>query len=317
MDRLLSFFQGMEWPTLLMGALLGCLIPSVLKFLISLFKVKKEKYHISLVSNKESSSFSSFERDDLSVSIKYKGESFDGSLTIIEIGLINDGLSDIGFAQHFDSPIVLKSAAYKIIDAQYLGDPSIKATVSLDDNGSVGIQWRILKKGEKIIIRLVGVYSCSKEKGKNSILSFYDSLSFKVRSDCVDYILPRRIPFKLYAVTTFLCCMLTGFLQYSSEKKDMFGNDYSFSYKNDCILGHLDFEKESNTYVIIPRDSMRPSSRLLDFKKYPVVSIKEVRKPGVRMLMVYSAIWCFLLLFYALIAGITNSVTNNKKTFEA
>lgn len=120
----LDIFKTLEWPSILIGAIIGALVPVVGKWIVSLFRTRKEKYHLSLLRG-ESATYKTMKDGDVSVSVKYKGEAFSGSLSVIEIGLVNDGLEDLSYVNRFDKPIQIRSSAYKIVDAQYIGASKI------------------------------------------------------------------------------------------------------------------------------------------------------------------------------------------------
>lgn len=111
--QVIDVLKGMEWPSIIIGAVIGALIPVLFKWIISLFRTRKEKYHLSLCL-KESASYKTMNDGDVAVDVRYKGEIYNDLLSIIEIGLVNDGLEDISYVNRFDRPIQIQSSALAV-----------------------------------------------------------------------------------------------------------------------------------------------------------------------------------------------------------
>lgn len=314
-NGIIELFKGIEWPSLIIGALLGAIIPVLGKWIVSLFKKREEKYHLSLIRG-EVTNYSSISDGDVSVSIQYKGEDYKGVLTILEIGLENDGMNDISFSNHFDKPILIRSNAYKIVDAQDISEDRIKANVLLSEDGTVQVSWRLLKKGERIVVRLVGEFIESVGGKAKERSSLYDSLSFNVRSDCVDYIVPRRVSFKYLAILSFVACALFGVTHYWSLDKTDFRNEvYSFTYEGVSFSGRLQYDEDTNVYLITHPDSVAQQYRLFDFNRYPKVSVFNVRNQSTFIIMLYSGMWLFFLVISAIVV-VSEKKRDNRKVFE-
>ena len=314
MNEILELFKGLEWPTLIIGAIIGAIVPILGKWVFSLFKKREERYHLSLIRG-ESSNYSSMSNGDVSVSIQYKGEDYKGELSVLEIGLENDGLNAISFSNHFDKPILIRSNAFKIVDVQNISEEKIKANVLLV-GGTVQVSWGLLKKGERIVFRIVGEYIESDDRKTKERSTLFDSLSFNVRSDCVDYIKPRRVSFKYLALLSFVACALLGVTHYLSlDKKDYRDEVYSFKYAEKIITGRLQFDDKTNVYTISPPDSLSQPTRLLDFKRYPRITINSVRNQRTFILLFYSSLWVFFLLMSGIIVA-SEKKQDDRKVFE-
>ena len=305
--------MGIEWPSMIIGAILGVVIPGLGKLLLSLFKRHKDKYHLSLIRG-ETSTYSSMSEGDVSVNIQYKGEDYTGVLSILEISLENDGLNSISFANHFEKPIMICSNAYKIVDVQDISKDKIKANVTLSEDGTVQLTWGLLKKDERVTIRLVGEYTKLTERKKNERTTFYDSLSFSVRSDCVDYITPRGISFKYLVLMSFFACSLAGVSHYwALENKDVRDEAYSFNYEGEIITGNLQYDEATNIYTISQPDNLVEKNLIFDFNSYP--KIIHVRSSRTFIIIFYSVIWLLMLMFFALVVALKKKRIN-KKVFE-
>ena len=316
MRELFEIFSDIDWTTIIIGAVIGAFIPVVIKFVVSLFKSHKEKYHISPVC-KESNTYKSMTNGDVSICIHYKDEIYDGSLSVMEIGLINDGLNDISFANHFDKPILLRSSDYQIIDVQNISDPKIKSSLSLNEENRVLISWELLKQNESVLIRLVGKPKEVEGNLKKKSNSFYDSLSFSVRSDCVDYIAPRRISFARCAVLSFLIiAIIGGICAGVVYKKQTLPERYTFSYEGQVFSGSLELDEESGIYIVNSADSSNHRFGMWDFKRYPYVKIAEEQNGLTSVILVFFCLWIIFLLMSVLIVVSQNKEINNKKIFE-
>lgn len=311
--QVIDVLKGMEWPSIIIGAVIGALIPVLFKWIISLFRTRKEKYHLSLCL-KESASYKTMNDGDVAVDVRYKGEIYNDLLSIIEIGLVNDGLEDISYVNRFDGPIQIQSSAYKIVDAQYIGNPDIKANISLAE-GSVQIEWGLLKKDEMIIVRLVGVYLGEEEQRKERI-SFYDSLSFSVRSDCVDYIAPRKVSFGYLAVMSFIASFLFGVFMYFSEAKTHSSTEvYTFQYGEQIVSGNLEYDEVTKIYTLSNPDSVARKNQLLDFRRYPRIIISRSWQYGTFVFVTCLGTWIFLLLLSAFLV-ISDKKKDGQKLFK-
>ena len=314
-EGLLHFFTGIGWPSIIIGAVIGALIPGLFKWVLSFFKNHRDKYHISL-SCGESHTYKSMSKGDVTVSLHYKDDVYDGTLSVLEINLVNDGLNDISYANHFEKPILIKSSSFKIIDAEYVGDSKIKANVVRTSEGIIQVSWGLLKKDERIIIRLAGEKKFPGDGNAESTDSFFDSLSFNVRSDCVDYIAPRKMPFKYFVAVSTVMVLLFGLIQYwTTDKKSFVGEEYSFCYEGNEVRGSLTYDKDSDIYIIHSPDSINHQIHLLDFKKHPKVTISVVRNPVAVIIILYAAIWLIMLLVGAVVV-LSQKGDKNRKIFE-
>lgn len=313
LSGLLDIFKGIEWPSIIIGGVIGALIPVLVKWFFSLFRTHKEKYHLSLFL-KESASYKTMNEGDVEVDVRYKGEVYNGSLSVIEIGLVNDGLDDISYVNRFDRPIQIQSSAYKIVDAQYIGDPEIKANISLAE-GSVQIEWGLLKKDEMIIVRLVGEYLGGEDQRKERT-SFYDSLSFSVRSDCVDCITPRRVSFRYLAVMSFIASLLFGVIMYFSGAKPHTSDEvYTFKFGEQVVSGTLEYDEVTEIYTLSDPDSLARQNKLLDFKRYPRIVVSRSWQYGTFVFITCLGGWLFMLIISAVLV-ISDRKKDNQKLFK-
>lgn len=314
LGEIIELFKGIDWPSLIIGALLAYIIPALGRWIFSLFKKKEENYHLSLICG-ETSNYSSMSEGDVSVSIQYKGEDYTGVLSVLEIGLENDGRNAISFANHFDKPIMIRSKVYKIVDVQNISEDKLKAKVALSE-GIVQVSWGLLKKGERIVVRLVGEYIECEDNNTKERSTFYDSLSFSVRSDCVDYIAPRRVSFKNLALISLVACVLMGVVHYISiDKKDYSEEVYSFIFDGERITGRLEYDDDMNAYILSQPDSLIPPYRLFDLNRYPRITVYNVINQRSFIIMFYLGVWILLLIVSALIVA-SEKRHDNKKVFE-
>ena len=255
--------------------------------------------------------------DDVSICIHYKDEIYNGSLSVIEICLVNDGLNDISFANHFDKPILLRSSDYKIIDVQNVSDPKIKSIISLSEENNVLISWELLKRNEVVSIRLAGTPKEVENDLKKKSDSFYGSLSFSVRSDCVDYIAPRRISFGRCAIVSFLIFALIGgicfWIVYKNQAPPPM---YTFSYEGQVFSGRIELDEKSGLYIVNPADTIKREFAIWDFKRYPYITIAEEQNNYIIIIIMFMCFWIMSLLVFALVAVLQAKEINNKKIFE-
>lgn len=314
LGEIIELFKGIDWPSLIIGALLAYIIPALGRWIFSLFKKKEENYHLSLICG-ETSNYSSMSEGDVSVSIQYKGEDYTGVLSVLEIGLENDGRNAISFANHFDKPIMIRSKVYKIVDVQNISEDKLKAKVALSE-GIVQVSWGLLKKGERIVVRLVGEYIECEDNNTKERSTFYDSLSFSVRSDCVDYIAPRRVTFKYLALVSFVACLLFGVVHYLSiDKKDYREEVYSFNIEGESLSGHLEYDDDTNVYTLSQSDSLKPPYRLFDLNRYPRITVYRAVNQRTFIILLYFGMWLLFLLLSAFIVA-SEKKHDNRKVFE-
>lgn len=289
-----SFFSSIDWPSTLVGAFAGCIVAWLLRNIVLFFKPSRERFHISLIKLDTEKKYKSISQDDIDISIKYKGEVFDGELAVVTIRLKNDGINHISYVNHFDAPILLKSKDYKIIDASLLGSPLAKADVQLLDNGSVSIKWGILKKGESIDIQIIGQkkYTTSVNEEQNSLFS---SLRFSVRSDCVDSIRQPRVNLKDWLVFITLSILSIAAIHIIVDSKKEIPQ-YTFDVNNFSYTGTLDYNPENGHLIINSPDSRDVNHSRIDFKKKPTIIIKKGWNQTLYFIIVYSSFWFFSVL---------------------
>ena len=313
LSGLLGLFKGIEWPSIIIGAVIGALIPVLVKWFFSLFRTRKEKYHLSLCLEEEAS-YRTMNEGDVEVDVRYKGEVYNGSLSVIEIGLVNDGQESLSYVNRFDKPILIRSSDYRIVDAQFIGDPDIKASVSLSED-TVQVEWGLLKKDERIIVRLAGEYLEGVEQRKERT-SFFDSLSFNVRSDCVDYIAPRRISFRYLAMMSFIATVLLGIIFYlTGSKADLETEVYTFKYGEKVVSGCLEYDDVEDVYTLSPPDNVVRQNKLLDFRRYPRIIVNRSWQFGTFLFITCLWTWLFMLLISAILV-LSDKKKDGQKQFK-
>lgn len=134
-----DIIQYLDWWSLIIGAVLGAVIPWLAKSIFYLFRPAKKKYHLSLYKNGEEITFASTVRDGITVDVKFKGEKYDGAISILNIEIINDGQESISYVNHFNRPILLKSSKFKIIGAVPDKRSPVNTFIVLNEDNTNGI----------------------------------------------------------------------------------------------------------------------------------------------------------------------------------
>lgn len=315
---MLEFFSQIDWVSTIIGAVVGAIIIWLLGVILRLFKPSRQNYHISLYKLGEEATFVSSIKGDLTVDVRYKGESYEGAVSILNIELMNDGKNDISYVNHFNRPILLKSNKYKIINAYELEGTDIRTNVSLNDDNTVSISWDLLKQKESIRVQLIGQL-INEEKSDNKVNpypSFFDSLQFNVRSDCVDYIMPGRLSYKMVAAYLTLFIAIIAILHIFFSLREISNvEEYTFLVGENVVSGALSFDSERNRYVISDVDSLDFGA--FDFHKHPVVSVSVTNRRGTAAYLIfsYTAIIAFFWLFAFLFHMLSRS-EDRKKVFK-
>lgn len=313
--------QYLDWWSLIIGAILGTVLPWLAKSIFYLFRPAKQKYHLSLYREGGESTFASTVRDGISVDVRFNGEKYDGVISILNIEIINDGLESISYVNHFNRPILLKSSKFKIIGAVPDKSTPVKTTILLNEDNTVSISWDLLKRNESIKIQLIGQLIDSEQLGKKivdkSYPSFFDSLQINVRSDCVDYILPGGVPFKMVAAYVTLFMLLIAAIHLATiihGKPDI--KEYTWKVGSVEVVGTPFFDKENNCIIISPIDSITTID-VFDFHKHPKVSFNVINVRGevayysLMYLLFIAFIWIVLLIWH-----FSNKKEERMKVFE-
>ncbi len=312
-DLFSYFFDGFDWKTSFISALIGAIVTIVVSTILSWLKPKKKRYHISVVLGNENV-YSGVKAEDIEIDVKYKGVVYDGSLTVLTIELVNDGRETISYDNHFERPIRIRSDSFRILEACSLSNQAIKAVVETNDDGIVCVSWNLLRRKEKIVIRLVAQEIDEKNKNKYKVRSLYDSLKFSVRSDCVDYIKPDSPETRnlmILSIILFVAVAITH-VAFSEEQPRQI---IDFRVQDTVLSGNLMFDQIDSVYTLVSPDSIKTSSGLLDFQKYPIVSVSFGRNHRAYLVVSYG-IGILIIVFFYIIFKMTNKIGENKKTFD-
>jgi hypothetical protein len=318
---MMSAIQHIDWWSIIIGAILAIVIPWLIKFVSSLFRPTLQKYHLSLLKNGEESTFTSSNRESVTVDVKYNGERYDGVISVLNIELNNDGQYDISFIKHFNRPIHLRSSKYKIIDAYTVNNGPVKALIEKSEDNSFSISWDLLKRKESIRIQLIGqlieTESSSKAKGNYLYPSFFESLQFNVRSDCVDFIKPKRLSYKMMATffTVVIILMASVHIFFSLRGENNI-KEYAFVVNNNTYTRAISYDSYQDCFVLSPRDSIK-SANVFDFNKHPEVMIRVYNTRGIvaHLLLGYLSfiVMIWILSFFLHLA---NKREDKKKVFD-
>lgn len=184
------------------------------------------------------------ESDDVGIALSYKNERVGEALIVATFRLTNTGKKDITFTQLFEDKIqiVLKDA--NIIDV-IVENESDKVATKIDkithDNIEWLLSWGILKRKERITLRIVAVYQNDDCFIDTNSLS--DNLSFIFRGNSIDRIesaspTPKRALRDTILILVFISIAL-GFLiptdiraSFDVEANGVYYKDVDISYNH-------------------------------------------------------------------------------------
>lgn len=174
-----------------MGALfVGILASLIVAILFEFRKYRKERFHIA-ARLYSSQTYCPFTDGDVGVQVSFKNRAIKSSIFVLKIVLENDGQKDIMFSSHFSEDIKIRPGnGEKIISIKTRDSRSLPSTV-LSSDGLALLSWGILKVGEKIKLDIIMRCPEDETKDYDAVKSF-NRLSFDIRSDCMDYIIPER-----------------------------------------------------------------------------------------------------------------------------
>ena len=248
MSLLPFFVDGVDWKSILFGAVVGTLVSLLVQEIIKLCKPSGTEFHISLFKRGEEKRFTSVENDGVSFEVSYLGEKLCGEIAVLEIELINDGKKAISFVHHFNRPILIKSEQYTILSAKTVDSSVVGAKIVRDDDGTICVSWDLLKRYESVRLQLIGQRKESiKDKGQRELSPFYQSLKFSVRSDCVDYLdssdysTKRLLPFMVFSIVV-IACLHIFLLDGPSIKTN------SFKINEEIVTGVLAYDENSDVF---------------------------------------------------------------------
>lgn len=125
------------------------------------------------------------ESDDVKISLSYKNEKVEDSLTVMTICLANNGKKDIAFKQVFEDKIQIKLKKAEILDVQIeKQSENVGAQIEKSDLFGWQLSWRILKKNETIVLKIVSV--CNEEESNENV----KDLAFVFRGNNLNAIEP-------------------------------------------------------------------------------------------------------------------------------
>ncbi len=129
------------------------------------------------------------ESENVKISLSYKNEEVGDALSVLIVRLKNDGKKDISFKQIFEDKIQLKLKNAEIIDVQVENQSeNVSAVVEKSEQQGWLLSWGILKKNERIVLKIVSISS----KDENDIKSEADGkeLEFVFRGNNLNSIEP-------------------------------------------------------------------------------------------------------------------------------
>lgn len=310
------FVEGVDWKSTLFGAFVGALVSLLIQSFIKLFNPGKSEYHISLEQRGDEKHYSSIEGDGVSIDVKFQDVKIVGEIAVLEIELYNDGRNAISFANHFNRPIYLKSDDYKILSAKTVDDSIVGANISSKEDGTICISWDLLKRKESIRIQLIGQRKDSvREKRKNDLSPFYNSLKFNVRSDCVDYLVTGGP-----SVKRMLSLMIPGIIIMAILHIFLFDEpktkEYNFRVNGEVTKGVLVYDKDNNVFVVQPLDSLSLSDQF-SLEKQPKVDLRVTFLRGRTIsLIIYYLGFILLIVVFGAIVSLSNKQYDKRKAFE-
>ncbi|MBP5229335.1 MAG: hypothetical protein J6Z32_04230 [Bacteroidales bacterium] len=280
MEKINELLGNNSFLFLLAGVLLTLFLERLFKFFSSYLWPRRANYHVSLYHSGDDEFFKTSSNGDFSLDVKFNGKQIDDTVAITTFKLYNDGRNDIGFSNHFDGPIMVRSSEYEIVDATSLGNELVNTEVKVDANRLVRIKWGILKKDESIKIQLIGLQKNSENPKKSTL---FDSLEFKVRSDCINSINRPAFSIKdwFWIITpAFIVATFVSFLL----DKDLFFKDnkevpsYSFNINDTIIRGAIKYDSSECITICNTDDSSVLSKGLKSDNYLKITEFKEVDK---------------------------------------
>lgn len=128
------------------------------------------------------------ESGDVSISLSYKNEKVGDSIVVATVMLVNTGRKDISFKHVFEDRIQIGFKDARIIDIIIQEESNnVASRVEKDREKDVDnwfLSWGILKRKEKIILRIVAV--CHNTENSPIINNVSKDLSFVFRGDNID-----------------------------------------------------------------------------------------------------------------------------------
>lgn len=286
----LESINTFDWLTILISSFVGALISWLISKIVLLFKPTHLKPFISTRRIKENS-FSPFSNDGIEVHVDYKGFYCREGLSVMQFDLLNRGGKSISFDKDFYGPLLIKSESFKILDAKVLNPGSINSEVSINDEGSVCVKWGLWKKGESIRIQLIGQPSSQIESEDPGFLSFYDSLRYNLRSDCIDSIVVDRPSLRNSIVVLFFIALFSFGVLYFFVARDSSVHYYTFDISGETVSGFLEYNKANDSFMICSRDSLYSRDRIFSFERHPEIIVSNTISEGMLFLIICVAMF--------------------------
>ena len=188
------------------------------------------------------------ESGDVSISLSYKNENVGDSIVVATVMLVNTGRKDIAFSQVFEKEIgiVLKDA--KIIDvivereSEKVGSKVVKGQEK--DGCDWLLSWGILKKRERIVLRIVAVYQSGED---SSIINIAKDLSFEFRGNNIDSF-EFATPFHIKTVRNSIFVIAAIFLAF------LFAIPTESSIRYDVIVNGITHENVTIRYNVYTQE---------------------------------------------------------------
>lgn len=177
MEAIKGFIDMLDWPGIIVGAVIGVIIPVLFNQVQSFFRKNRKKYCLS----KSLASSSVYQQTDdggLKIRVSYNDTEVEGPLSILSIRLRNDGSEDLAFSRRFNY-LKLVIDELEVLDVSVSSSiAGVNPAVFLGGEGNYGLKWDLLKVDECFFVRVVA-------KGEINDLS---AIKFEVRADGLNQI---------------------------------------------------------------------------------------------------------------------------------
>ncbi len=155
MESIKEFLVKYDLLGFLISAVISIILGLIYKGIKSFVMVKRKAYNISrqLISHMV---YDNRRDGDFSITVAYKGNVYNDSLTMTRIRLSNDGENDILFNRQCAKPILIEIINADIIEVyvECVSD-QIDATVSKIRDNNYNLSWNLLKRDEYVDLVVV------------------------------------------------------------------------------------------------------------------------------------------------------------------
>ncbi len=177
MEAIKGFIDMLDWPGIIVGAVIGFIIPVLFNQVQSFFRKNRKKYCLS----KSLASSSVYQQTDdggLKIRVSYNDTEVEGPLSILSIRLRNDGTEDLMFSQRFNYlRLVIEGLDILDISAS-AGIAGVNPSILQGGENKYELKWDLLKSEECFFIKVVA-------KGEINDVS---AVKFEVRADGINQI---------------------------------------------------------------------------------------------------------------------------------